>query len=107
MPGQALPVTNDVFLTLASRAPDPPAVEIRCNFGVFSGREATPAELDDLAQTLLRLVQDVAIVSEQRREVGPESEAALHQVRIEIAEQDLPAEEQETERLIGRLLQET
>jgi hypothetical protein len=95
------------LLALASRTPDSPAVEIRCNFGMFAGREATPAELDDLAHALLRLVDDLAVVSERRREVGLESEAALHQVRIEIAEDALPEEEVEVERLIGRLLQET
>ena len=100
-------MTTDRFLTLASRTPAAPAVEIRCNFGMFSGRDATPAELDDLARTLLRLVEDVAIVSEQRREVGHESEAALHQVCVEVRENELPDDDAEAERLIGRLIQET
>ena len=95
------------LLTLAERTPDRPAVEIRCNFGMFAGREATPAELDDLAHALLGLVRDVAVVSEQRREIGPSSEAALHQVRIELTSDKLPTDDMETERLIGRLMQET
>jgi hypothetical protein len=100
-------MTIDGFLTLAARTPDPPALEIRCNFGMFAGREATPAELDDLAHTLLTMVHDVAVVSEQRREVGPASEAALHQVRIEVTDDKLPDDDLEVERLIGRLMQET
>jgi hypothetical protein len=100
-----VPVTE--LMTIAARNPVSPAVEIRCNFGVFAGREATPAELDDLAHSLLRLVPDVSIVSEQRREVGPTSEAALHQVRIELDADGLPEGDAEVEQLIGRLLQET
>ena len=95
------------MLTLASRNPLSPAVEIRVNFGIFAGRQATPAELDDLAHALLPIVPDVSIVSEQRREVGLGSEAALEQVRVEVAQEDLPEEELEVERMIGRLLQET
>jgi hypothetical protein len=100
-------VTTDGFLTLAERRPAGPALEIRCNFGIFAGREATPAELDDLAHALLGLVHDVAVVSEQRREVGPDCEAALHQVRIELMADELPEDDAEVERLIGRLMQET
>jgi len=100
-------VTSDGFLTLAERTPAPPALEIRCNFGMFAGRVATPAELDELAHTLLGMVHDVAVVSEQRREVGPDCEAALHQVRIELLDDELPDDDVEVERLIGRLMQET
>ena len=100
-------MTIDGFLTLAERAPAGPALEIRCNFGIYAGREATPAELDDLAHALLGMVHDVAVVSEQRREVGPDCEAALHQVRIELADEQLPDDDAEVERLIGRLMQET
>jgi hypothetical protein len=95
------------LLTLAARNPTAPALEIRCNFGVFAGRDATPAELDELARTLLEIVQDVAVVSEQRREVGRTSEAALHQVRIELAAVDLPADEEAVEQVVGRLVQAT
>jgi len=95
------------FLTLAERTPDRPALEIRCNFCMFAGREATPAELDNLAHALLQIVRDVAVVAEQRREVGPSTEAALHQVRIELTGDKLPKDDAETERLIVRLMQET
>jgi hypothetical protein len=83
---------------------DPPALRIRVNFGVFAGRDATPAEIDDLAAQLLPSVQDVSIVSEQRHEIGEDAEAALHQVRIEVAEDHLPADHDERERLADRLV---
>ncbi|MDX6504029.1 MAG: hypothetical protein QOE29_1154, partial [Gaiellaceae bacterium] len=41
-------------------------LEVRINFGIFAGRQATPAEIDDLARTLLPLLDQVTIVSEQR-----------------------------------------
>ncbi|MDQ4095691.1 MAG: hypothetical protein M3174_05765, partial [Actinomycetota bacterium] len=50
-------------------SPDRPALEIRVNFGVFAGRDATPAELDELARALLAEVGEVSIVAEQRHEV--------------------------------------
>jgi hypothetical protein len=70
---------------LAFRA-DPathPAVEIRVNFGVFAGREATDAEIDDLARELFQLVNRVSIVSLRRHELARDGEAAVHQVKVE------------------------
>jgi hypothetical protein len=83
---------------------DPPALRIRVNFGVFAGREATPAEIDGLATELLPDVHEVSIVAEQRHEVGEEAEAALHQVRIEVDEDQLPSDEDEREELADRLV---
>jgi hypothetical protein len=83
---------------------DPPALRILVNFGVFAGREATPAEIDDLATDLLPEVHEVSIVSEQRHEVGEDAEAALHQVRIEVAEDLLPDDEVDREDLADRLI---
>ena len=77
------------------------------NFGVFAGREATPAEIDELARSLLAHVEDVSIVSEQRHEVGGETEAELHQVRIELDEELLPSEPEARAELRGRLLELT
>ena len=85
---------------------DPPALRIRVNFGVFAGRDATPAEIDELAARLLPGVGDVSIVSEQRHEIGEDVEAALHQVRIEVAEDHLPDGHDERERLADRLVAE-
>jgi hypothetical protein len=57
--------------------------DIRVNFGVFAGREATAAEIDELARMLLRELETVTIVSEQRFVVDREMEASVHQIRIE------------------------
>jgi hypothetical protein len=65
---------------------DPPELQIRVNFGVFAGRAATPAELDELGATLLEQVQQVSIVAEDRHEMSPESEAAVYQVRVDLAD---------------------
>jgi hypothetical protein len=46
------------------REVEPPGVEVRVNFGVFAGRGATPAEIDELAKVLLPKVGEVAIVAE-------------------------------------------
>ena len=40
--------------------------EIRVNFGMFAGREATQAEIDDLAHDLLVEARRVTIVAEHR-----------------------------------------
>jgi len=80
--------TYDVPLAFAHV--EPYGVEIRVNFGVFAGREATPAELDDLARALMHDVGSVSIVSEQRHEVGHGVEASVHQVRVEIDVDALP-----------------
>ena len=61
----------------------PATVEIRVNFGVFAGREATYAEIDDLARDLFRIVNRVSIVSLRRHELARDGEAAVHQVKVE------------------------
>ena len=83
---------------------DAPGLEILVNFGVFAGREATTAELDELARAVLAHVEDVSVVSEQRLEVGDGAEASLHQVRLELDEEVLPPSERERDELCGRLL---
>ena len=57
--------------------------DIRVNFGIFAGREATPAELDKLAQALLDRVRSVTVVAENRVVADREMEASVHQIRIE------------------------
>jgi hypothetical protein len=66
------------------REHDEPACEIRINFGVFAGRSATPAEIDDLATEIRDLADSFAIVAEDRHEFGASVEASLHQVVIEV-----------------------
>lgn len=69
---------------------DPSVFEIRVNFGMFAGREVTPAEIDELAAALVPAVHEVSIVAEHRVEAAESGEAAVHQVRIEIDGADLP-----------------
>ena len=83
-------MASNPALAFAVHEHEPPALEVRVNFGVYAGREATPAEIDDLAATLLEQVGAVSIVSEDRHEIDEHSEAAIHQVRIEIAQESLP-----------------
>jgi hypothetical protein len=64
--------------------------DIRVNFGMFAGREATQAEVDDLARDLLARIDAVTIVAEQRTVADREMEASVHQIRIELDEGDDP-----------------
>ena len=94
----------DALVAFRNRELETPGLEIRVNFGIFAGREATPAEIDDLGRLLLPDVAEVSIVSEQRHEISEDVEVALHQVRIEIAEDDLPAEGADVDALADRLV---
>jgi hypothetical protein len=78
---------------------------VRVNFGVFAGRRATPAEIDELAKTLLPKVGEVSIVAEERHEIGEASEASLNQIRIEVSPEHLPDDEHELDELCGRLVE--
>jgi hypothetical protein len=83
----------------------PPALEVRVNFGMFAGREATPAEIDELGAQLLEKVGSVSIVSEERHEIDNRSEASIHQVRIEVDADSLPEDLGRREELAGRLIE--
>jgi hypothetical protein len=96
---------NEPQLAFCVREAEPPGVEVRVNFGVFAGRGATPAEIDELAAALLPKVGEVSIVAEHRHEIGGETEASLNQVRIEIAPEQLPDDERELDMLCGRLVE--
>jgi hypothetical protein len=92
-------------LAFCVRDAEPPAVEVRVNFGVFAGRGATAAEIDDLAAALLPKVGEVSIVAEERHEIGAGTEASLNQVRIEVAPEQLPDDAHELDILCGRLVE--
>jgi hypothetical protein len=64
---------------------DSPGLEIRVNFGIFAGRQATAAEIDQLGEALLPEVGEVSIVAEDRHEIDEHFEASVSQVRIEVA----------------------
>ena len=84
-----------------------PVLELVVNFGPFAGRDATPAEIDELGRELLTKLRRVTIVSEQHYEIGPEAEGAVHQVRIAVAADGIPREESDLAELRGRLLEAT
>jgi len=63
-----------------------PAIEVRVNFGVFAGRDATQAELDRLAEFLLDQIVEVSIISEERHEIDERVEASVHQVVVQVAD---------------------
>jgi hypothetical protein len=92
-------------LAFCVREVEPPGVVVQVNFGVFAGRQATPAEIEELAKALLTKVGEVSIVAEERHEIGGESEAELNQVRVEVAPEQLPDDEHELDMLCGRLVE--
>jgi hypothetical protein len=91
-------------IAFVSETHDPPALEIRVNFGVFAGRAATQAEIDELAKELLPELHEVTIVGEERHEISEDVEASLHQVRIEVDGEQLPPTGPDREAAIRRLL---
>jgi hypothetical protein len=62
--------------------------ELVVNFGVYSGREATEAEIRRLAGLLLEEIDSVEIISERRYECDAEVEATVHQVRVVVPPSD-------------------
>jgi hypothetical protein len=98
-------VASKLPVAFASSAPDPPALEVRVNFGVFAGREATPAELDQLGRAVMAEVEHVTIVSEHRHELGGNTETSLHQVRMDVPLNTLPDDAMEEEWIRDRLVQ--
>jgi hypothetical protein len=75
---------DEPAIALSVREHEEPAVEVRVNFGVFAGRQATPAEIDALAHSLSELLPAFAVVSEERHEFGGAVEASVHQVVVEV-----------------------
>ncbi len=65
-----------------------PDLAVRVNFGVLTGRQVTPAEIDDLAHELRTIAPSFEIVAEERHEFGDDMEVSVHQVVIEIADAD-------------------
>ena len=50
-------------IAFATRTHEPPGLETRINFGMYAGREATPAEIDELGKELLARVREFSIIS--------------------------------------------
>lgn len=94
----------DTLLVFPVRTPEQPGLEIRVNFGIFAGREATAAEIQELGAALLPEVGNAEISAENRFEIGPETEADVHQVRIEVPQESLPVDDFLIGELAGRLV---
>jgi hypothetical protein len=99
-----IPMESPSLAFVADRA-DAPGVEVRVNFGIFAGRAASPAEIDRLAEWLLDGLDTVTIVCEERHVIGGEAEASVQQVRIELAPEAVPADDQERRALAERLVE--
>ena len=104
-PSQTLTLAEPMIVFAS--ASDDRALELRVNFGLFAGREATPAEIDQLGQHLLPKIDRVTIVSEHRYEIGTGAEGTVHQVRVTIEPEQLPDSDDELAELRGRLLELT
>lgn len=64
------------------QAQEPPALEVRINFGLFAARGVTPAEIDHLAGALKDVLPSFEIVAEERHGFGGAVEVSVHQVAI-------------------------
>ncbi len=79
-------------------------LEIRINFGVFAGRDATTAELEELGRLLVPEAGEVSIVGEERHDIAEDAEVVLHQVRVAIAPDHVPDDRDERRALCERLV---
>jgi hypothetical protein len=96
---------EEPMIAFVAARPDQAALEVRVNFGVFAGRQATPAEIDELAGWLLDEVGIVTIVAEERHDVDRHLETAVHIVRIELAAAQVPENDLDRRRLERKLVE--
>jgi len=90
---------------IAFAVDDPPAgLEIRINFGVFAGRDATTAELEELGKLLVPEAGEVSVVGEERHELAKEVEVVLHQVRVSVPPAAVPESPVERKEFCERLV---
>ena len=83
---------------------EPAGLEIRVNFGVFAGRDATTAELEELGKLLVPEAGEVSIIGEERHEISEDAEVVLHQVRVAIPPDAVPSEQAERKAFCERLV---
>src|SRR6266540_2305878 len=79
-------------------------LEIRVNFGVFAGRDATTAELEELGKLLVPEAGEISIVGEERHDLADDVEVVLHQVRVAIPPDAVPDDPVERKALCERLV---
>jgi hypothetical protein len=76
----------DTTVAFRVREQEPAGLVVRVNFGVLTGRQVTPAEIDDLARALRKVVPSFEVVSEGRHEFGDGREVSVHQIVIEVSD---------------------
>jgi hypothetical protein len=90
--------------TIAFVTEEEPGLEIRINFGIFSGRDATAAELEELGKLLVPEAGEVSIVGEQRHEMTEGAEVVVHQVRVAVSPDRVPGDPSERRAFCERLV---
>lgn len=103
MAGKELDSVESI-LAFPVRLPEAPGLEIRVNFGMFAGREATAAEIHDLGSALLPEFGHTEISAETHFEIGPDTQADVHQVRIGVPQDALPVDDFLIGELAGKLV---
>jgi hypothetical protein len=83
---------------------EPSGLEIRVNFGVFAGRDATAAELEELGKLLVPEAGEISIIGEQRHEISEDAEMVLHQVRVSVSPENVPDDTDERKAFCERLV---
>ena len=83
---------------------EPAGLEIRINFGVFAGRDATTAELEELGKLLLPEAGEVSVVGEERHELAEDVGVVVHQVRVSVPGDAVPSNATERKAFCERLV---
>jgi hypothetical protein len=83
---------------------EPAGLEIRINFGVFAGRDATTAELEELGKLLVPEAGEVSIIGEERHDLAEDVEVVLHQVRVSVPPDAVPENASERKQFCERLV---
>src|SRR4051812_32674291 len=100
---QAIRVEMQVEETIAFAVEQEPAgLEIRINFGVFAGRDATTAELEELGRLLVPEAGEVSIVGEERHDLAADVEVVVHQVRVAVPPEAVPDDRSERKQFCER-----
>jgi len=83
---------------------EPAGLEIRINFGVFAGRDATTAELEELGKLLVPEAGEISITGEERHDITEAAEVVLHQVRVAVPPEAVPNDPNERKAFCERLV---
>ena len=84
---------------------EPAGLEVRVNFGVFAGRDATSAELEELGKLLVPEAGEVSIVGEERHEfVGGRRDRACTRCASPSSPENVPDDPGERKEFCERLV---